>query len=541
MERNERVVLNEFKSKEKNNSNIILKHDFVNSHNIIPIEPLEEEVDISQVFTDERDNSNCYRFIGNLNVIATNALFNWDGSNSYNTILNLMDFDEGDPESTNEYVFAQDEILKEKDGWFYYLNSDELNCQKTYLEPVPDRFYPLNTLGDANWDVWLTYPKYKDLLPLTFNGVDIQDGIAVYSGTTITIDNRQMTAFICSINHGLNVGDEVLIQSNPISPTTDTGYEGIFNIYALGFGDGTYVSNTFIIDYVIPGGVPSGLFKNTRTSFKRRVEGIESEYHGRWFEKISKQSEVELHNTAFARNIYKDTVYSYIFNKEYDTNLYRDYLNRPLTEIYVTIVKKQNIFNNRPFWTALESGLKTVITNSEYDINTINSITNNDSIENNLYSNTISYFGDIVEYNPVDQTEIVLEIAYHRFNTENREAFNNFLEGYYYRPHYRQQIRKLSDYVEISTDENDDVPDYATDLGDGRRIWRDVLPNDFSNTENIPYLNGCHYVYNNITLAIQRQDPCGIYNSPNMTIIPGRCDDDIIQFTQTTPENNFCE
>lgn len=540
MERNERVVLNEFKSKEQNNTNIILKQDFINSHNIIPIEPLEEEVDISQVFTNERDNSNCYRFLGNLNVIATNALFNWDGDNSYETILGLMDFDEGSSESTNEYVFTQDEILKEKDGWFYYLSSGDPICQKQYLEPVPDRFYPLNISGDTNWNIWLTYPKYTDLIPLTFNGVDIQDGIAVYSGTTVTIDNRQMTAFICSINHGLNVGDEIVIQSNPISPATDTGYEAIFNIYGLGFGDGTYVSNTFIIDYVIPGGVPAGLFTNTRTSFKRRVEGIESRYHGRWFEKISIQSELEVYNTAFARNIYKDIIYSYIFNKEYDTNLYRDYLGRPLTEIYVTAVKKQDIYNYQPFWTTLESGLKTVITNSEYDINTINSVTNNDSIENNLYSNTISYFGDIIEYNPVDQTEIVLEIAYHRFNTVNRES-NNFLEGFYYRPHYRQQIRKLSDYVEISTDENDDVPDYATDLGDGRRIWRDVLPNDFSNTDNIPYLNGCHYVYSNITLAIQRQDPCGIYNSPNMTIIPGRCDDDIIQFTQTTPENNFCE
>jgi hypothetical protein len=541
MDRNERVVLNEFKSKEQNNTNITLKQDFINSHNLIPIEPLEEEVDISAIFMNERDTSNCYRFLGNINTVASNALFNWNGANSYETILGLMDYDSGDPESTDEYVFTQNEILKEKNGWFYYLASGENACQKSFLEPVPDRFYPLNASGDTNWNVWLTYPKYTDLIPLTFNQVDIQDGIAVYSGTTITIDNRQMTAFICSINHGLSVGDEISIRSNPILPATNTGYEGIFSIYELGFGDGTYLSNTFIVDYVIPGGITPGLFSNTRTSFKRRVEGYESEYHGRWFEKISKQSELELYNTAFATNIYKDPIYSYIFNKEYDTNLYRDYLGRPLTEIYVTVVKKQDIYNNQPFWTSLESGLKTVITNSEYDINTINSVTNNDSIENNLYSNTISFFGDIIEYNPVSQTENVLEVAYHRFNTTNRES-HNFLEGYYYKPHYKQQIRKFSDYVEVSTNENDDIPDYASDLGDGRKIWRDVLPNDFSNTDNIPFLNGCHYIYNNIILAIQRQDPCDIYNSPNVTLVEGICDVEILQqFEQTTPSNNFCE
>jgi hypothetical protein len=541
MDRNERVVLNEFKSKGQNNTNITLKQDFINSHNLIPIEPLEEEVDISAIFMNERDTSNCYRFLGNINTVASNVLFNWNGANSYETILSLMDYDSGDPESTDEYVFTQNEILKEKNGWFYYLASGESVCQKSFLEPVPDRFYPLNALGDTNWNVWLTYPKYTDLIPLTFNQVDIQDGIAVYSGTTVTIDNRQMTALICSINHGLNVGDEISIKSNPILPATNTGYEGIFSIYELGFGDGTYLSNTFIIDYVIPSGITAGLFSNTRTSFKRRVEGYESEYHGRWFEKISKQSELELYNTAFATNIYRDPIYSYIFNKEYDTNLYRDYLGRPLTEIYVTVVKKQDIYNNQPFWTSLESGLKTVITNSEYDINTINSVTNNDSIENNLYSNTISFFGDIIEYNPVSQTENVLEVAYHRFNTTNRES-HNFLEGYYYKPHYKQQIRKFSDYVEVSTNENDDIPDYASDLGDGRKIWRDVLPNDFSNTDNIPFLNGCHYIYNNIILAIQRQDPCDIYNSPNVTLVEGICDVETIQqFEQTTPSNNFCE
>jgi hypothetical protein len=543
MESNERIVLNSFKSKNDVNLDIQLKQDFHQSHNVIPIEPIDEEINIPEYFSIERENSTTYRFLGNINFLASNVLFNWDGAQSYQDVLTLMDYDGGEPDSTDEYVFTQDEILKEKNGWFYYNATGETSsCEKVYLEPVPERFSAYNSQGNYNWNVWLTYPKEVDLVPLQFNGVPLSDGIAVYSGTTVTIDDRPMTALICSINHGLSVGDEIIIRSNPIFPATNTGYEGTYNVYALGFGDGSYETNTFIIDYVIPAfpAPPANVFNNTRTSFKRLINGYESEYYGRWFEKITNFSDVELYETAFATNIYNDQIFSYNFKRDIDLSPYVDYLGRPITEVYVTFVKNQDYYSGGgQVWTPVESGLKTVTMSTEYDINTITSVSLNDSIESNVNALTNYIFGDIIEYNEVAQIENVLEVAYHRFNTVNRED-NNFLEGYYYKSHYKNQVRKFSTYVNVEFENVESIPFYAVNMGDGRYIWRDIEPNDYSNGSAIPFLNGCHYIYNSINLYLQRQDPCNVYFNQNINVVTGRCEANE-QLTEVPPTNNFCE
>lgn len=512
MDRIERIVINSAKSKEKTNEDVILKQEIIQTNRPIPTEQLDKTVDITEVFKNERDISFCYRILGNINIVASNVLMNWDGDDSFQEIIAARDFDD----ESGEYVFDQEDILLEDDGWFYYLTG-ETSCDRVYLEPKPDRFALYNLSGDTNWNLSLTYPATTDEEDLIFNDVHINDGIAIYSGVTVIIDDRVMTAFVCSINHGLSVEDEVII-----SGVTSTGYEGIFNVYKLGFGDGTYTANTFIIDINL--GVPPS-FIGTKTSVKRRVEGIESQYYGRWFRKFSLNREVEVYNTAFANNFFNDQIYSYNFNRDYDITGFVDYLGRPVTEIYLSIIKKQDYSNNNgsPFWTLVESGLKTMLTGTEYDINTINTVTSGDSIEQDLNNGSDLIFGDIIEYNPVAQSETILEISYHRVNTVNRED-NNFLEGFYYKPHYKIQLRKFSDYIGEAFSGDTDAPDYATQFSDGRVTWRDVLPNDFSNGNVIPFLNGCHYIWKCWNLLIQRQDPCGVYNMGNPNFVIGNCD-----------------
>lgn len=527
MDEQKRIVLNSLRSKSNIDEDIILKQEFIHSNKPTPTESLDGVVDVSSIFKNERNISNCYRFLGNINIVASNVLFNYDGNLSYEDIISAREFDN----DSGEYFFDQDEVLLENDGWFYYLTG-ETSCDKIYLEPVQDRFALYNTSGDTNWNLWLTYPYSVDEEILSFNGVPISDGVAIYSGATVLIDDRVMTAFICSINHGLSIDDEIIISGDVL-----TGYEGVHNVYQLGFGDGTYESNTFIVDINL--GTPAS-FIGTNTSFKRRVEGIESQYYGRWFKKFSRLAEIEVYNTAFAKNYFSDQIYSYNFNRDYDLTDEVDYLQRPLTDVYLTVIKKQDYSNNNgnPFWTYVESGLKTMLTNTEYDINTINTVTTGDSIEIDLNNNSDILFGDIVEYNPVEQIETILEIPYHRFNTTNRES-NNFLEGYYYKPHYKIPIRRFSDYIEQAFSGETDVPSYATQFSDGRVTWRDVLPNDFSNGTSIPFLNGCHYIYNTFNLLVQRQDPCGEYVIGNINFVTGNCDTDE-QFTETAI-TDFCE
>ena len=112
----------------------------------------------------------------------------------------------------------------------------------------------------------------------------------------------------------------------------------------------------------------------------------------------------------------------------------------------------------------------------------------------------------------------------HRFNTVDREitASKPILggvidgtrnEGYIYYPHQKIKIREYSNYVEQGDTSVGDVPEYAEDLGDGRYLWRDLLPigvNDGQEeTLDYPFLNGCHYMYQNLCIYTRRQDPFG--------------------------------
>lgn len=522
------IILNASNSKIDVNKDINFNIELKQTHSTQHLCDFTETVSISEVFKLERDTISCYRFLGNINIVASNVLLNWDGDYSFKDIIEIRDFDD----ETQSYVFETDEILKEKDGWFYYLTGE--SCEKIYLEPFPDRFNMLDFSGSTNWDIWLTYPATTNVEDIKFNGVSISQGIAIYSGMTITIDDRDMTAFICPIKHGLNFNDEIIISSS-----TGTTVDGIYNIYRLGFGDGTFQSNVFIIDNVFNLPIDS---IGDKLRFKRRFQGLESEYFSRWFSKITTSRDYEVYPTAFALNYYQDKLYSYNYNHDIDVNAYLDYLNRPLTEIYLTIIKKPdyNLTSGDTFWTNIESGINTAILGVNYDINKITSQDLTDSIESEVNSGNPFIFGDIVEYNKLQQRETVLEIAYHRFNSINRVE-SGFFEGYYYQPHHKMQIKQFSSYVVQKFSGDTDIVDYADFLDDGRAVWRDILPNNFNNGENIPFLNGCHYIYNNINLLLQRQNQCGLYDLGNLPIIENKCVLDNLSNLDEVEIDNICE
>lgn len=522
----QRILLSSLESKQSIDENFHLKINIPQTNKHLPISELESVVDIGKVFSNERNLSNCYRFLGNLNIVASNVLFNWSGDTSYQDILELMDYDS----ETEQYVNSQDDVLQENDGWFYY-QTGTTNCIKTYLEPIQPRFSIYDLSGNTNWNIWITYPSKENLFPLKFYGVPLSSGLAVFSAQTVVIDDRTMTAFICPISHGLSLGDTITITG------ATTGYEGDFVVYTLGFQDGTNTDNVFVIDIdlgSIPIIVGSGLY------FYRTVDGIRSKYVSRWFKKATGNFDYEVYNNAFSTNIFNDQIWSYTFNNPLDVGQLFDYLDRPVTDLYLTIVKKQDMTGGFPFWTQIQSGLKTMVQFSNYDITAIHTKSTSliPEIENDVNNSGEYFFGDIVEYNPYIQYENILTVAQHRFNSNNRED-SNFLEGYYYQPHHKMQIRKFSDYVLTSLVGDIDAPYYAEDIGNGVLSWREVLSNDSTNGDTIPFLNGCHYIYNLIELYLRRQDPCWQNQLGNKSFVQGKCNS-LEDFVQVNVEN-LCE
>jgi hypothetical protein len=72
-------------------------------------------------------------------------------------------------------------------------------------------------------------------------------------------------------------------------------------------------------------------------------------------------------------------------------------------------------------------------------------------------------------------------------------------------------IRDFSTYVEQGDQYTVGVPNYAVDLGDGRYLWRDLLDIGVNESNakalDYPFLNGCHYMYDNYCFTVRRQDP----------------------------------
>ena len=176
------------------------------------------------------------------------------------------------------------------------------------------------------------------------------------------------------------------------------------------------------------------------------------------------------------------------------------------------------------------------------------------------------YIGDLIEYNRGELTERVISPINHRFNTTWRAfgyankhaptsstpnicwAFSSSYEGLFYQPFHRYPIKKWADAVEAATPpaaQPDDpfsaytesiqfegVPTYAEEI-QGLKIWRDLLDPGVMDSEggiDNPFLNGAHYLYDNIKISLRRQTPgrsgfskynaIGTYNDQNTIYTP---------------------
>lgn len=506
------------------------------SNRLLPLNEVVKVVDQSAVFEDERNYSEKYRFLGSIRQNMSNVLINVTGPNSYETVVNLVNNPTLEFNSTKE-------LIDETYGWFFYKSDD---CIKNEFIPLKKDLLMVRDGVSDNWKVKLTYPFSGTSNTIFFNSgnnplrpVYLKDGVAITKVQNGLVGGKGMTIFETPIKHGLKVGDEVFITGNTI-------YDGTHTVFGLGDANSDNLENKFIVD--IFDNVPTIL--NTFASFKRVVNNVPSKYILRYFKSLTNDNEIDFYPTAFSKTYYDDEVISFNTTIDIDLSNYNDYLDRPITEVYLTLIKNKTGVNYG-FWNELKAGLQTSLPKINYDIKQINEsgttvldlgiVTANDNI----------FLGDIIDYNDSDITERVLLDINHRFNSINRDQNNNF-EGYYYSPHKKIVVRYYSSQVEYS-DPNIptvNIPYYAlyspnlpnqTSSTGGQYRWRDILTKGYFDETgrgvNYPFLNGTTYVYNNHFLPLKRQNPFAEYDH-GTTLIYGTTCDSLIQFT--TKEIDVC-
>jgi hypothetical protein len=547
-------ILNSETSKLNVNTDTLLKINIDGKEKLLPPDEIIKIVNVGDVFNNERQKSPYYRITGSINSSVSNPLFNlddsnildlytWKGFNYYNP--NTLDYRFDDriyPKNINVY-------LKENDGWFGYYTPEltQTGLNKFYdMEPKRTRFsfeldtkaYNDSTLKKVkNWNLTITYPHSSDK---THNMVN--NGLLIVEAKPAVVATRTMVAFSMACYHNLIIGDTVKI-------TGTTGYDGEHVVVRTGLDDGSLKEYYFVVD-LPPTGLISGLSR-----IKKVVDGIESEYYFRLFKKIKTRNyemiendDYESYKLSFSQNVFNDVITQFVFNEDIDISDLKDNLNRPLTQIYLSIIKtdSNNLFTNvsagieTPFIPELnKSGSIPYL----LDIPAINKIHNgvangtpfipHNPLTQDVNINDDLFYGDLVEYNERQVKETTLAEVSHRFNTINRETSPSITfyvsnteqkttnlgprqEGYFYKAHHLIKIREFSDYIEQGDQYTVGIPDYAVNLGGDRYLWRDLLEIGANQSNDkaldYPFLNGCHYLYNNYCFNVRRQDPFNIWN-----------------------------
>lgn len=563
-----RQILNDELSALATNTDSYLKINIDNSQRLLPLDDINKVVNAAQRFDVERNRCTFYRIIGTIDSTMSNPLFNltnnnlsdkftWSWFNTFDFLDNSYPRDNNNLDDT-DYTFpvALKNFLKEKDGWFGAYEPDKTQaalCNFYDVEPKRERFSFIsdrtpfgntqpNPTPVKNWEITITYPfssnKTHDM---------VKGGLLITSIQQAIVATRNMTAIGVSCRHNLSIGDSVKI-------TGTVGYDGEYVVVRTGLDGADYKDYYFVID---------SPFDNTKTignnsRFKKIIAGVESEYYFRLFKKIKTRfapeietDDYETYKIAFSENFFNDPYIQIVFNEDINVKDLTDNLGRPLSEIYLSLIKT----SSNGLFTKIKSGIETVFDSKLKNSNNINYLqkipvinrihnapsatpfTSHIPLETSVDITNNLFYGDLVEYNTNTLIEVVLADVQHCFNTVNRETNPSLTyttkvgilppqptktislgpryEGYYYKAHHQIKIREFSTYIEFGDEFTDNIPNYAVKLPDDTYAWRDLLDLGVNESDDkaldYPFLNNSHYLYQNFCFNLKRQDPFGVW------------------------------
>jgi hypothetical protein len=569
-----RYKLNKSTSKVASNSDGYFNLNLESQIKLLPPGEINRIVNVGNIFNSERESVTKYRVISTISPIFSNVLFNLSGNkgpNEYNSQNGINYSDSYGYQTFDGFLFKNkpypndftgtaplnylqslSENLKEINGWFGFYDPDVTKsgfCGFYDLEPTRNRFDLNSSLNTKNWEITITYPYSKDENHYLVNG-----GLLVTSAEIRIMGGVPMVAIGSVVPHNLNQGDRVRLTNMPTN-----GMNGDYVVIALGLDNGDSKDTFFVVEIDPTIAITGSLFTTGR--IKRLYFGNEVEYYFRKFKKINSfetkgeltKDSYECYPLAFSQTIYGDQNYQLVFNDDIDIEGLVDNLGRPLSELYITLIKNdsENTFTKVISGLDLENyqGNTKTVTTDDLKVSNIrkmhtispplSSFNSHIPLESDVRFNNIDYYGDLCEYSKLEVKETILKNVMHRFNTVDREitqlkpisGVNPSTisgprnEGYIYQPHYQLKIRNYSNYIEQGDNTTAGIPDYSENLGDGRYIWRDLLPigdNDGQDdTLDYPFVNGSHHLYNNLCFTTKRQDPFGLFGLQyNTTDIP---------------------
>lgn len=344
---------------------------------------------------------------------------------------------------------------------------------------------------EKNWDYCITYPyssSTKDVDKIC--GDEKFHSIA--ANCYVSINSNGISVLQCEsyFKHNLKVGDYISLFYN-----SDNGMQALnrsVKVITIGDNNGENEDKVFTIRYSDIASISEHFFKDSenkgKLNFKKNINGIDCLYYTRIFKKIGDLKN-DINKVAFGQNIYGDETSQIVFTDDIDITGLKDNKGRKLSEVYLTIIKKNT--GNEEWYISGNTSGETVefshcfgrVTSGldfsgikdepdDYNIHKMHNVViptsmsgypavkntiaalgiavNNgvefgnsgvvksvsaktiDVLESGITVNQEEFLGDIVEFNPVSYTETVISDVYHRFNTYQREFFDDRFRDIYY-------------------------------------------------------------------------------------------------------------
>lgn len=378
---------------------------------------------------------------------------------------------------------------------------------------------------EKNWNYCLTYPyssvtkNGEDPFPFFETDSSGNTSLKVYMFDEGTVDDNgvKLLTIYTICQHGLSVGDSINIYKTYENGDTDLSYNAvevvnvvdkyIFQVYK----DTLDLSNEWVeVEnrgsgiYVVGKGDNKKVYPICESNrcnidqdaqnihFRKVVNGVECKYYVRKFARIpnfkfkkeeindytlygsnsnnlikSYSGDFESHiaKMGFADTAYGDDTSEIVFTDDIDISYLRDNLGRPLSDVYLTIVKNnkgykewygidiedwkpKNIsadtveyshcfgkvngsFVLSDYFREMYNGdeVKEIKLHDVRDLTTTQQVhglitTNQGNDEIDFYTDW-DYYGDLCCYSPIDCNEQVIQTSMHRFNTVQRELPEN--------------------------------------------------------------------------------------------------------------------
>lgn len=392
--------------------------------------------------------------------------------------------------------------LEERNGWFGFVNrtkmpiwppegepydiykviNSEPSAKYITLYPGADEFSLIPSYNnltertESNWNYCLTYPSSSTTEGINFLADDGSVILAVFEQD----ENSRIMRCVSYPKHGLVDGDVVNVYVDGVIE-----YQSV----VVTIEDEYTFTAPLEMSYTISGDT------DTVVSFKKVVDGVENQYYVRIFSRLPNfrfadkavtpenlygdgsdlieryqtlDNEFEKHisSMGFAQTIFADKTCQIVFTDDIDVSYLKDNLGRPLTEIYLTVVKnnkghkewysgegtvsvsdveRSSCFGKLTcgFWIT-DGEDEDKMSNAKHltnigenavsglNITTLNGTGGTEDADAITYEEDVHYYGDFCSYSPTEDYEETIQPVLFRFNTAQRECDETTMTTVFY-------------------------------------------------------------------------------------------------------------